>query len=88
LTSVARGQLSDEPEDADPLLDELDEASRAAKQVLGDVAPKEEAETPSDTGASDEKGENQPDTAPVLDRNGEAPPSPGEPETGKEWESS
>jgi segregation and condensation protein B len=35
LASVPRGALAPEPEDTDPLLDELDEASRAAKHALG-----------------------------------------------------
>jgi segregation and condensation protein B len=39
LTSVARGALSPEPEENDPLLDELDEASQLAKKALGDLEP-------------------------------------------------
>ena len=39
LTSVARGALSPEPEENDPLLDELDEASQLAKEALGDLEP-------------------------------------------------
>ncbi len=39
LTSVMRGALQPEPEDTDPLLDELDEASQLAKQALGEVEP-------------------------------------------------
>jgi|SRR5450631_2288220 len=39
LTSVARGVLSPEPEENDPLLDELDEASQLAKKALGDLEP-------------------------------------------------
>lgn len=37
LTSVSRGALASEPEDDDPLLDELDEASQLAKKALGDL---------------------------------------------------
>jgi len=48
LTAVPRGALAPEPEDADPLLDELDEAAKAAKRALGGVG----AETGED--ASDE----------------------------------
>ncbi len=39
LTSVMRGALQPEPEDTDPLLDELDEASQLAKQALGGIEP-------------------------------------------------
>ena len=39
LNSVMRGALQPEPEDADPLLDELDEASQLAKQALGELEP-------------------------------------------------
>ena len=39
LNSVSRGALSPEPEDTDPLLDELDEASNIAKKALGDLEP-------------------------------------------------
>jgi segregation and condensation protein B len=52
LTSVARGALSPEPEENDPLLDELDEASQLAKKALGDLEPpaaeNEEAAAPAD----------------------------------------
>lgn len=40
LNRVARGELSPEDEDTDPLLDELDEASQIAKKVLGDLDPR------------------------------------------------
>jgi segregation and condensation protein B len=51
LTAVPRGALEPEPEDTDPLLDELDEAAKAAKQALGGLG--------ADAGvdASDEAGE-------------------------------
>jgi segregation and condensation protein B len=47
LNSVSRGALTPEPEDTDPLLDELDEASNIAKKALGDLEPEpaEEAGT-------------------------------------------
>jgi segregation and condensation protein B len=52
LTSVARGALSPEPEENDPLLDELDEASQLAKKALGDLEPpaaeSEEAAAPAE----------------------------------------
>ena len=40
LNSVMRGALQPEPDDTDPLLDELDEASQLAKQALGELEPK------------------------------------------------
>jgi segregation and condensation protein B len=42
LNAVARGALAPEAEDADPLLDELDEASKLAKKALGEVEEKPE----------------------------------------------
>ncbi len=39
LGKVARTDLPPEPEDTDPLLDELDEAARMAKHALGDLEP-------------------------------------------------
>ena len=39
LSAVARSALPPEPDETDPLLDELDEASRMAKKALGDVEP-------------------------------------------------
>ena len=39
IGSVMRGALQPEPEDTDPLLDELDEASQLAKQALGELEP-------------------------------------------------
>jgi segregation and condensation protein B len=48
LTRVMRGALEPEPEDTDPLLDELDEASQLAKQALGELEPG----TPDDEGSS------------------------------------
>jgi segregation and condensation protein B len=49
LNSVMRGALRPEPEDTDPLLDELDEASQLAKQALGELEPA----APDDEGASE-----------------------------------
>ena len=48
IGSVMRGALQPEPEETDPLLDELDEASQLAKQALGDLEPA----PPDDEGAS------------------------------------
>ena len=48
LSSVMRGALQPEPEDTDPLLDELDEASQLAKQALGGLEP----DAPDGDGAS------------------------------------
>jgi segregation and condensation protein B len=39
LGTVSRGELPPEPEETDPLIDELDEASRMAKQALGKLEP-------------------------------------------------
>ena len=39
ISSVTRGALAPEPEEADPLLDELDEASQLAKQALSVLEP-------------------------------------------------
>jgi segregation and condensation protein B len=63
LGSVARGALAPEPEDTDPLLDELDQASAAAKQALGDLAPNQEdarSEEPQREGAADPSVEPDP----------------------------
>jgi segregation and condensation protein B len=46
LGAVARGALAPEPEDTDPLLDELDQASAAAKKALGDLASNQEEAKP------------------------------------------
>ena len=64
LSAVARGDLPPEPEETDPLLDELDEASRVAKQALGDVEPP--------------AGENAPAEGdkPAADPAEEPPPAP------------
>jgi segregation and condensation protein B len=48
LSAVARGDLPPEPEETDPLLDELDEASRMAKQALGDVEPPADGNAPAE----------------------------------------
>jgi segregation and condensation protein B len=57
LDQVTRGELPPEPEETDPLLDELDEASRVAKQALAEVAPAATEEPASET----EKQEDKPD---------------------------
>lgn len=44
LNSVARGALAPEEEDTDPLLDELDEASKLAKKALGEMEPEKQEE--------------------------------------------
>ena len=46
LTSVMRGALPPEPDDTDPLLDELDEASQLAKQGLGRASSRPRARAP------------------------------------------
>jgi segregation and condensation protein B len=48
LHSVSRADMPSEPDDSDPLLDELDQASKLAKQVLGeaDEPAVEESKTP------------------------------------------
>jgi segregation and condensation protein B len=57
LTRVMRGALEPEPEDTDPLLDELDEASQMAKQALGELEPgAPEPAAPEDEGASEASG--------------------------------
>jgi segregation and condensation protein B len=67
LGRVERGALTPEEEDTDPLLDELDEASQMAKQVLGDLDPrkddKEEAPPTEGDAASAGKSESSDDTA-------------------------
>ena len=72
LTQVARGELAAEPEDTDPLLDELDEASKVAKQVLGDLEPSAEEEKTDEkpdeprNAASDEtETKNEPESTPA-----------------------
>jgi segregation and condensation protein B len=62
LNSVSRGALSPEPEDTDPLLDELDEASKVAKKALGDLEPEAEEEAgPEEAGATSEaKADEEP----------------------------
>ncbi len=64
MGSVSRGELPPEPEETDPLLDELDQAARMAKKALGDLAPAGE-----DTERDPEKGgsgqADQPETEPA-----------------------
>lgn len=68
LNSVSRGALSPEPEDADPLLDELDEASQAAKQALGEMDEKaektDETAAPEEGQASDKDGQASTESEP------------------------
>jgi segregation and condensation protein B len=66
LNSVMRGALQPEPEDTDPLLDELDEASQLAKQALGELEPAAEGD---DAPAEAAKPESDVKT-------GEEPPAP------------
>jgi len=62
LNSVMRGALQPEPEDTDPLLDELDEASLLAKQALGELEPSAPSEA---SGAEPEtKTDEKPPTSP------------------------
>jgi hypothetical protein len=63
LGSVARGALAPEPEDTDPLLDELDQASAVAKKALGDLMPNQEEakpEEPQSEAAADPNAEPDP----------------------------
>ena len=53
LAKVARDDLPPEPEETDPLLDELDQASRMAKQALGDLGPAAEEAEPAPTDKTD-----------------------------------
>jgi segregation and condensation protein B len=55
IGSVMRGALQPEPEETDPLLDELDEASQLAKQALGDLEPA----APGEPGAEETKSETE-----------------------------
>jgi segregation and condensation protein B len=68
LGSVMRGALQPEPEDTDPLLDELDEASQLAKQALGGLAPDapdgESASADSKPESAGEAGEKPPASPP------------------------
>jgi segregation and condensation protein B len=65
LTRVARGALDAEPEDTDPLLDELDEASQSAKEALGELEPRAAEETALDEAKakSSPKAEDEPPTS-------------------------
>jgi segregation and condensation protein B len=79
LNSVMRGALQPEPEDTDPLLDELDEASQLAKQALGELEP-----AAADEGASEASGEG----ASEASRGGVGPEAPvGRESAGTEPES-
>jgi segregation and condensation protein B len=68
LTRVMRGALEPEPEDTDPLLDELDEASQLAKQALGELEPTapEPANPESPSEAKGEaRGNDEPPASPL-----------------------
>lgn len=73
LGTITRTALAPEVDDADPLLDELDQASRLAKQALGDVEPAaEETANPEQTteeASSDNaaKAEEEPPAAPLAE---------------------
>ena len=60
LNAVARGALAPEPEDSDPLLDELDEASLAAKQALGGLEPSSEEKVEETQGEAKAEPEQPP----------------------------
>jgi segregation and condensation protein B len=66
LNSVMRGALQPEPEDTDPLLDELDEASQLAKQALGEL----EQPVPEEAAGA------QPEATSEAKTGGEPPASP------------
>jgi segregation and condensation protein B len=70
LNSVARGALAPEEEDADPLLDELDAASKLAKKALGEMEPEEK---PNDK-PTDEKPE-EPSTEATANNEPESTPA-------------
>jgi segregation and condensation protein B len=70
LNSVSRGALTPEPEDTDPLLDELDEASNIAKKALGDLEP----EAAEEAGPAEAEAEAKPQAD-------EEPPSSAPPTT-------
>jgi segregation and condensation protein B len=61
LHSVSRADMPSEPDDSDPLLDELDQASKLAKQVLGeaDEPAVEESKPPAEQ-------EPDPESAPTV----------------------
>jgi hypothetical protein len=61
-----RGALQPEPEDTDPLLDELDEASQLAKQALGEL----EQPVPEEAAGA------QPEATSEAKTGGEPPASP------------
>lgn len=63
LNSVARGALAPEDADTDPLLDELDEASKLAKKALGETEPDEKAEDKAEEKAEDKSEEKAEDSA-------------------------
>lgn len=52
LRAVARGDLPPEADETDPLIDELDEASKLAKQALGELEPTADA-APADAPAAE-----------------------------------
>ena len=67
LSAVSRVELPPEAEETDPLLDELDEASRLAKKALGDVQPPvAEGGSPEAEGGSPE-AESKAETPPASE---------------------
>jgi len=60
LSAVARSELPPEPDETDPLLDELDQAARMAKKALGDVEPPAGENAP----ARKESGNGKPEAEP------------------------
>jgi segregation and condensation protein B len=70
IAAVARTELSPEPEENDPLLDELDEASHMAKQALGDLDPAGRPET--ESGNTETEG-GRPEAQDKQDGSGQTP---------------
>jgi segregation and condensation protein B len=69
LNSVARGALAPEEEDTDPLLDELDEASKLAKKALGEMEPdkseQDKEEEKAEGAQSEAAAHNEPESTPA-----------------------
>ncbi len=63
LNSVARGALAPEEEDTDPLLDELDEASKLAKKALGEMEPEKQEQADESQPAT--AAPNEPESTPA-----------------------
>jgi segregation and condensation protein B len=64
IGSVMRGALQPEPEDTDPLLDELDEASQLAKQALGELEPDAPVEPETAAAKPESEADNNPPASP------------------------